>query len=221
MDRSPGTASFACVGDQVVFTLRADSGRTQRVETRVQYTNNPKRKSSSDELSVNVPYSTAQITCGDYDRTIKSELETLVWGCLQYGEYDLSDGSTIWAREIDYEWTMYPGWPSLQNKFRTIPMTGSPEWHGYFSAQKQNGIFPPTVLAYSAFSNYGNQVTTGWAVGGITDTGSHSAGLSDTVIVDAQKGFNEYFGGTILTHRFYCDEGAERCYYPNGEEAGL
>lgn len=106
LDRSPGTASFACVGDQVVFTLRADSGRTQRVETRVQYTNNPKRKSSSDELSVNVPYSTAQITCGDYDRTIKSELETLVWGCLQYGEYDLSDGSTIWAREIDYEWTM-------------------------------------------------------------------------------------------------------------------
>lgn len=154
-------------------------------------------------------------------RTIKSELETLIWGCLSYGEWNPNTGALIWQREINYEWTMYPGWPSVQNKFRTIPTAGIPEWHGYFSTWKQNGIWEPSQLAITGFRNYGSTTTSGWVVGGITSTGSHSAALTDVSIVDLQKGFDEYFGGELFSHRFYCNSTAKRCYFPNGKEAGL
>lgn len=222
VDTTEGNATFACLGDQVVFTVHADNGSAERVQSTVRYADQvTTREVSPDKSVVSVPLDATEVVCGEYEREIKSELETLIWGCLEYGEFDWDTGTRIWTREINYEWTMYPGWPSVQNKFRTIPVVGSPTWYGNFLTQKQNGILPPTALAYSAFANYGNQSTSGWVVGGITDDGSHAAGLSDTNIVDSQKGYNEYFDGTILTHRFTCDSELERCYYPNGEEAGL
>ena len=153
-------------------------------------------------------------------RTIASELQDNIEFCVVYGQVDHPTNGT-WSRSILVDWIMYPGWSSAQNVIHTIPSEGSPTLEGTVSSRKQNGILPPTALATSLWSNTGNQTTSGWNVGGLTTGGSHSVAINDLEVTDPSYGFNYYIGDDIATHRFTCDTEQQRCYYPNGEEAGL
>lgn len=93
---------------------------------------------------------------------------------------------------------------------------------GTFTSFKQNGWWaPPTSLSSSAFTNVGNTNTQGWVVGQLDEDGQFSVGMGDINIKDTQKGYNQYFEGTIHSHRFTCQDSTDRCFYPNGEEAPL
>lgn len=153
-------------------------------------------------------------------RTIVSELQTDIDFCVVYGQID-SPQNGSWSRSIIVDWTMFPGWNSAQNVISTIPSEGTPTLAGTVSSRKQNGILPPTVLATSAWSNFGNTTTSGWNVGGLNTGGSHSVAINDLEVTDPTYGFNNYIGDDIPSQRFTCDTEMERCYYPNGQEADL
>ncbi|MDZ8202730.1 hypothetical protein RZO50_14510 [Microbacterium sp. SSW1-59] len=224
-----GSAEFACLGDQVVVTANSGTEEELRVNVGIQYSDQTTETSPTDasQPTLEVPFTStaaANDFCdyGGYDREVVSELQDDTWGCLLYGEYNQSTGAIIWQRHIEYEWNMYAGWPSAQNKLRTIPSTGSPKMTGTFTSFKQNGWWaPPTSLASSTFTNVGNTATEGWVVGQLDEDGQFSVGMGDINIVDTQKGYNQYFEGTIHSHRFTCQSSNQRCFYPNGEEAPL
>ncbi|MDQ0729167.1 hypothetical protein QFZ21_004219 [Microbacterium sp. W4I20] len=119
---------------------------------------------------------------------------------------------------------MYTGFPSAQNKIRTIPSAGSPTMSGTVTSRKQNGWWaPPTELSSSIWTNVGNTTTTGWVVGGMNTTGSHSGWIADVHVKDTPRGYDGYLSpdGGFASYRFWCSEDEERCYFPNGEEAGV
>lgn len=223
--------SFACLGSQVVATANAGSADEVRVQMKVRYSDSdvddsngaiePYTGGPTEEISV--PYAEAEVTAGscDFGREVKSELEDFVWDCTVYGQYQNGSGVIIWERSIDWEWTMYPGWPSAQNKLRTIPSAGSPKMQGTFTSWKQNGILPPENLALTVFTNNGNTTTTGWLVDGLNTGGQFSVWIGDIVVTDPQKSFEATFWGNIPGHRFTCDSDDKRCYFPDGEEAGI
>ncbi|MFJ4174700.1 hypothetical protein [Microbacterium sp. NPDC089696] len=231
-----GTVSFACLGNQVVATVDANTAQSQRFTREVEFEGaaqtsreaDPNSSSASDPLGepLVVPFSaTAALAdpciTGEYQREVRSELEDFIYGCARYGEYNKDTGAIIWERSITYEWTLYTGWPSAQNKLRTIPSVGSPTMSGTFTSYKQNGILPPDSLALTAFTNVGNTTTSGWNVGSLNTGGQFSVWMGDVVIKDTSKNYEEYFEGYVPSHRFTCDSGVQRCYYPNGQEAGL
>lgn len=154
------------------------------------------------------------------ERYIVSELESNVYFCVLYGQVNSPINGT-WTRSINVEWIMFTGWNSAQNKIRTVPSAGTPTLKGTVSSQKQNGVLPPTKLATSLWSNKGNTTTTGWNVGGLTRSGSHSVVINDLHVTDPGKGYKIFVGGNIATHRFTCNTGTKRCYYPNMKEAPL
>ncbi|PPI47069.1 hypothetical protein C5D18_04555 [Rathayibacter tritici] len=67
----------------------------------------------------------------------------------------------------------------------------------------------------------GNDVQAGYVVGGLTTGGSHSVKMEDLEVSDPTYSFNHVVGVGEATPRFECDSEQERCFYPNGEEAGL
>lgn len=174
---------------------------------------------AADEGTVQASAVNCDPTAGP-TRTIVSELEDNIEFCVVYGQVDSPENGT-WSRSIIADWTMYPGWNSAQNVIHTIPSEGAPTLAGTVSSRKQNGVFPPTVLATSVWSNTGNTTTSGWDVGGLNTGGSHSVAINDLEVTDPDYGFNNYIGDDIPSHRFTCDTEMERCYYPNGQEAGL
>jgi len=231
-----GTVSFACLGNQVVATVDANTPGSQRVTREVEFEGEQDTAKETDPNSVaagDVPGEPLAVPLaadaavadpcltGEHQREVRSELEDFIWGCARYGEYNQDTGAIIWERSITYEWTMYSGWPSAQNKLRTIPSVGSPSMSGTFTSYKQNGILPPTSLALTAFTNAGNTTTSGWNVGSLDTGGQFSVWMGDIVIKDTSKNYEQYFEGSVPSHRFTCDSGAQRCYYPNGQEAPL
>lgn len=224
-----GAAAFACLGDQVVVTANLGTSGERRVNIGVEYIDEVSARSASDEAEnvLEVPYSTSSVASdfceyGGYDGEVVSELQDDTWGCVTYGEYNTSTGAVIWQRHIEYEWTLYVGWNSAQNKLRTIPSEGSPQMSGTFTSNKQNGWWaPPTSLSSTAFTNVGNTTTQGYVVGQLNSDGQFSVSMGDVAIIDAQMAYAQYFGGMIFSHRFTCETSTQRCHYPNGEEAPL
>jgi hypothetical protein len=224
-------ASFACAGNFVVATANKGTTRERRVERKIQFSNEKPATTpdagASSEDPLAVPFSTdsvlgTQSEClGEINTEIKSELQDFTWGCINYGQINLDTGEIVWERHIDIEWNMYPGWNSPQNTLRTIPSAGSPTMSGTFTTYQQNGILAPIPKSASLFSNYGNDFTSGWNPGGTTQDAKYSVWMGDVNIQDNAKAFDEYFDGVINGHRFECDSELERCYFPNGEEAGV
>lgn len=231
-----GTVAFACLGNQVVATVDPNTAQSQRVTREVDFETDedaaekvdPNTSSAGEAAGepLSVPFAAEiaaadQCLTGEYEREVRSELEDFIFGCARYGEYNQDTGAIIWERSITYEWTMYTGWPSAQNKLRTIPSVGSPTMSGTFTSYKQNGILPPDSLDLTAFTNVGNTTNSGWNVGSLNTGGQFSVWMGDIVIKDTSKNYEQYFEGYVPSHRFTCDSGVQRCYYPNGQEAGL
>ncbi|WP_146085045.1 hypothetical protein [Rathayibacter tritici] len=153
-------------------------------------------------------------------RTIINELQVDINLCVIYGQVD-SPVNDTWTRSIIVDWTVYPGWNSAQSRISTIPSEGSPTLTGTVTSQRQNGVLPPTELSSAAFTMSGNDVQAGYVVGGLTTGGSHSVKMEDLEVSDPTYSFNHVVGVGEATPRFECDSEQERCFYPNGEEAGL
>lgn len=153
-------------------------------------------------------------------RTIVSELQVNIYLCVVYGQ-DNHPTNGSWARSIDVDWTVYPGWNSAQSRVSTIPSGGWPTLSGTITSQKQNGVLPPSELSSALFTMNGNDAATGYVVGGLNTGGSHSVKMEDLEVTDPTYSFNSVIGAGETTPRFTCDTEQERCYYPNGEEAGL
>lgn len=155
-------------------------------------------------------------------RTIVSELQVDLYLCAVYGQVNSPEFGS-WTRSIQIDWTVYPGWNSAQSRISTIPSEGSPTLTGTVTSQKQNGVLPPTELSSAAFTMQGNDSATGYVVGGLNTDGSHSVKMEDLYVTDADYAFDQAIEGSgqDVTPRFSCDSSANRCFYPNGEEAGL
>lgn len=209
---------FACVGKQVSVTVRSPQGSTT-VESAVQYQDvaNSARSRTSSALAV----AAAAPTCpASPVRKIVSELQENIDLCVIYGQSGSPKYGT-WARRIVVYWTMYPGWKSAQSKIQTISSAGQPTLRGTVTSRKQNGIFAPTALAHTAWVNYGNATTAGYAVGGLTQNSSYSLALADLDVKDSSYAFEKYIGTETDSHRFTCSTSMQRCYFPGGKEAGL
>ncbi len=202
---------YTCGAGSVSVVISPGTASSTRLETQ--------SEDADDEGTIQPRAVNCDPTAGP-TRTIVSELQDNIEFCVVYGQVDSPTNGT-WSRSIIADWTMYPGWNSAQNIIHTIPSEGSPTLAGTVSSRKQNGIFPPTVLATSAWSNTGNVTTSGWNVGGLNTGGSHSVAINDLEVTDPTYGFNNYIGDDIPSHRFTCDTEMERCYYPDGQEAGL
>lgn len=227
------TVQFACFGNQVVVNADPGTPSEERAQVEVKFSDEaaagdsatsrsaePGTSQSAEPLAV--PYTAASTTagCGGATRTIVSELQERIAGCTPYGKYNTTTGAVIWQRTIDWQWTMYTGRPSAQNIFKIVPATGSPTMSGAFTSRKQNGVFTPTNLVRTTFSNASFATTTSWT-GGMTAEGSHSVLLGSIRVVDSAMGYNGYLDGGIPSHRFTCSTSQNRCYFPGGQEAPL
>jgi len=207
---------FTCTGDSVSATVNPGSARPQDLSGQVTDTPSAKRTTSAQ----NGASATAATCVPAPVRTISSELQDNIDFCVIYGQVN-SPTNGSWEREIVVYWDMYPGWPSAQNRIQTIPSAGSPELYGTITSRKQNGILPPSVERVVTFSNTGNVKTTGYVSGLDNGSGSFSVALGDLAVTDPSYSFSKYIGTEIDSHRFHCDFRAEKCSFPNGQEAGL
>jgi hypothetical protein len=158
------------------------------------------------------------------NRTIVSELEVQIDFCIVYGQNGHPTNGS-WARSASVDWTAYPGYPSVQNVLRlgsAFASTGDVWLWGSLTLQKQNGGFPPSDIFSSLIDLRSNSNTYPFYVGGITAYGSHAVRLDDFEITDMDYQFNAQVSNpAVHTPRFHCEPDNERCYYPNGQEAGL
>ncbi|GEC75581.1 hypothetical protein GCM10010213_17460 [Microbacterium maritypicum] len=94
---------------------------------------------------------------------------------------------------------------------------------GEISRLLQNGIGIPSDLSSSVFDiRSGSRPVDAAYLTGTTTWGSHAVRLDDLSITDFNYQFSaEVADPTLFTPRFHCDTNANRCFYPNGEEAGL
>ena len=209
IDKSASQVDYSCGLGQVSVTATGTDGTEQTFTEEV--------SAVEDDLG------TRAVACDPTQpptRTIVSELQVNIYLCIVYGqENDPVNGS--WAQSIDVDWTVYPGWNSAQSRVSTIPSEGSPTLTGTITSQKQNGILPPTELSSALFTMNGNDSATGYVVGGLNTNGSHSVKMEDLEVTDPAYAFSRVIGPGEATPRFTCDTGQERCYYPNGQEAGL
>lgn len=152
---------------------------------------------------------------------IISELQVNMEFCVIYGQNEHPTNGS-WARSIQTDWIAFPGFPSVQNRINVIPSEGSPTLTGTITVQQQRGIAPPLELT-SAISTVSNGApVTGFLVGGITEGGSHSVKMADLQVTDPTYGFDALVDNPdVVTPRFSCDTADQRCFYPDGQEAGL
>lgn len=186
---------------------------------------------TADVASTLPPSSLAEaraVTCTIIDvptRTIVSELQVNIDACVLYGqENDPQNGS--WLRSTKVEWTAYPGYPSVQNQLRLISTeasTGDVWLFGTLTLQKQNGVGIPIDRTSATFDiRSGNPPIPSAYLTGADTWGSHAVRMDDLSITDFDYQFSAQIADpTLFTPRFHCDTNVERCYYPNGEEAGL
>ncbi|WP_161793721.1 hypothetical protein [Agreia bicolorata] len=205
---------YACVAGSVTVTV--DPG-----------TQNERRLTNGETAATDQEPSEAQRAVGlncdpatPPNRRVVSELDAFAQFCIFYGQVDHPQNGT-WTRSIWVTWHQYPGWNSAQSQINTQSNEGAPELSGTVSSRRQNGIFPPTVISSSLWSNNGNMTTTGWVVGGLTTGGSHSLAINDMNVTDFSKGFSLGLDDEISSLRFTCDSELERCFYPNSQEAPL
>lgn len=158
-------------------------------------------------------------------RTIVSELQVNVDACIGYGQNNHPQNGS-WLRTAKVEWTVYTGYNSIQNKLRLISTeaaNGDVWLFGTLTLQKQNGIGIPGDLSSSVFDiRSGNPPVDAAYLPGTTSWGSHAVRMDDLSVTDFDYQFSAQVSDpTLFTPRFHCDTNVKRCYYPNGEEAGL
>ncbi len=209
LDAATVAADYSCGLGEVDVTVMDSEGTVQNFSTEIP-------AGSNDEVSSRA----ALCTGAPNTRTIVSELQVDIFLCVTYGQVN-SPTNGSWSRSIDVDWTVYPGWNSAQSRVVTAPSAGAPTLTGTITSQKQNGIFPPTELSSAAFSMNGNDAATGYVVGGLNTGGSHAVKMEDREVTDSAYSFNKFIGAGETTPRFSCDTSEQRCFYPNGEEAGL
>jgi hypothetical protein len=210
VDSATAAVDYACGLGEVTATATTPDGSEQT------FTQEAPPSESGSIVARAVPCDPPQPPT----RTIVSELQVDIYLCVVYGQTNSPTNAT-WARSIDVDWTVYPGWNSAQSRVSTIPSEGSPTLTGTITSQKQNGILPPTELSSALFTMNGNDVATGYVVGGLNPDGSHAVKMAALEVTDSTYSFNAVIGDGETTPRFTCDTSQQRCYYPNGEEAGL
>lgn len=121
---------------------------------------------------------------------------------------------------------MFTGYNSVQNKLRLISTeasTGDVWLFGTVTLQKQNGLGIPSDQSAAIIDiRSGNPpVDAAWLTG-TNNWGSHAVRFDDLAITDMDYAFSaQVTDPTVFTPRFHCDTNVKRCYYPNGQEAGL
>lgn len=158
-------------------------------------------------------------------RTIVSELQVNIDACVGYGQNNHPQNGS-WLRTAKIEWTAYPAYPSVQNNLRLISTeaaNGDVWLFGTLTLQKQNGIGVPIDISSSVFDiRSGEPPVPAAYLYGSVQWGSHAIRLDDLSITDFDYQFSAQVSDpTLYTPRFHCDTNVNRCYYPNGEEAGL
>ncbi|MFT4210612.1 MAG: hypothetical protein QM626_01965 [Microbacterium sp.] len=204
---------FTCSAGSVVVSVNNADGSTET------YSGIVSSAATDDTMSI------AAESCNlesEPTRTIVSELQVNIDFCIIYGQNgDPVNGS--WARSLSVEWTSYPGYPSVQNRLRTISAyaSGVILW-GTLTLQKQNGILPPSAISSSVVELRSGFAETDWLVGNVSSDGSHSVRYADLKVTDYDYSFDATVNvDGMTTPRFTCDSEQERCYYPDGQEAGL
>lgn len=157
-------------------------------------------------------------------RTIVSELQVDIDFCIIYGQNNHPTNGS-WARSAKVDWRIYPGWPSEQNVLRigsSFADTGDVWMFGTLTLQKQNGALWPIDISATTLDLRSGYPSIAFYLGNITEYGSHAVRLDDFEITDFDYQFSAQVSNpTVYTPRFHCEPENERCYYPNGEEAGL
>lgn len=208
-----GGYDFVCAPGVISVEIPSEDGSTLTKTEEVPIVEAlPSAQLRSDYCGLNAPET----------RTIVSELQVNIDFCVIYGQNgDPLNGS--WSRSLKVEWTSYPGYPSTNNRLRTISTfasNGQVTLWGSIHSQRQNGGFPPSTLTSALLELRNGLPVAGWEMYGTNSNGTFAIRIEDFEITDIDYGFNAPVNMLpSFTPRFVCHNDTERCFFPNGDEA--